>query len=85
MPLPIPTDVTLNGAKGLAIDCRPNAMVSFIGLPSMLHHLEWKIDMTNSAWSGCVSNMAFCAGTMLSTNPVDSSVTRRFYRVNATC
>ena len=61
-----------------------NAVISFTGIPSTLHDLEWKSDMTNSTWSTAISNVAFTAGTMQMTNTVDSSVAQRFYRIKAT-
>jgi hypothetical protein len=60
-----------------------NIFISFTGIPSALHHLEWKSDMTNSTWTTCVSNMAFVAGTMQVTNSVPPETQQRFYRIGA--
>ncbi|MGA2221070.1 MAG: hypothetical protein ABSH21_04690 [Verrucomicrobiia bacterium] len=68
----------------IELAARTNAVISFTGIPSTLHDLEWKSDMTNSTWSTAISNVAFTAGTMQMTNTVDSSVAQRFYRIKAT-
>ena len=60
-----------------------NIFIGFTGIPSALHHLEWKSEITNSTWTTCVSNMAFVAGTMQVTNSVPAGTQQRFYRIKA--
>ncbi|HUI06779.1 MAG TPA: hypothetical protein VL486_07215, partial [Verrucomicrobiae bacterium] len=60
-----------------------NIVISFRGIPSALHHLEWKSEITNSTWTTCVSNMPFGVGTIQVTNSVSAGTQQRFYRIRA--
>jgi hypothetical protein len=62
---------------------KTNAVVSFTGIPSYLHDLLWKTNLTTSAWSTAVSNVAFTAGAMRITNTVPAGDPQRFYRIKA--
>jgi len=60
-----------------------NIVVGFRGIPSAMHYLEWKSEITNSTWTACVSDMPFAVGTMQATNSVPDGTQQRFYRVRA--
>ena len=76
-------DPAMLQVTGISLAGGTNAMISFAGLPSMLHHLQWESDLQSNSWATVVSNMAFSAGTMRVTNIVSSSEQKRFYRVKA--
>jgi hypothetical protein len=68
---------------GISLAGGTNAVISFTGIPGVLHHLEWESDLTTNTWSTCVSNISFCAGTMQATNTVTTGTEKRFYRIKA--